>query len=205
MVRIQIIRTALDLFSQYGIKSVSMDDIARAAGISKRTLYELFDDKEALLMEAMTYTYNQYEDFLSKLMSENSSALDIIMLALAEHMKKPRWYSEKFFDDLNRYPKALAMMEERKKENLEKSMKLLGRGVKEGEFRSDINYEILAHLGRDHMQMMKRPVKIFSKFSISDIYSTVAVIFLRGICTDKGREKLELYILKYKIEKDASA
>ena len=46
MIKEQIINTAFDLFSQYGIKSVSMDDVAKAAGISKRTLYESFEDKE---------------------------------------------------------------------------------------------------------------------------------------------------------------
>mgnify|MGYP002236615387 FL=1 len=48
MIKEQIINTAFDLFSQYGIKSVSMDDVAKAAGISKRTLYESFEDKETL-------------------------------------------------------------------------------------------------------------------------------------------------------------
>ena len=51
MIKEQIINTAFDLFSQYGIKSVSMDDVAKAAGISKRTLYESFEDKETLLIE----------------------------------------------------------------------------------------------------------------------------------------------------------
>ena len=46
MTKEQVMTTALDMFSQYGIKSVSMDDIARNTGISKRTIYEFFDDKE---------------------------------------------------------------------------------------------------------------------------------------------------------------
>ena len=53
MIKEQIINTAFDLFSQYGIKSVSMDDVAKAAGISKRTLYESFEDKETLLIEGI--------------------------------------------------------------------------------------------------------------------------------------------------------
>lgn len=49
----QIMMTALDLFSQHGIKSVSMDDLARNMGISKRTIYEFFEDKETLLAEGI--------------------------------------------------------------------------------------------------------------------------------------------------------
>ena len=55
MIKEQIINTAFDLFSQYGIKSVSMDDVAKAAGISKRTLYESFEDKETLLIEGIDH------------------------------------------------------------------------------------------------------------------------------------------------------
>ena len=54
--------TALDLFSQYGIKSVSMDDIARNIGISKRTIYEFFEDKETLLQEAIKSYNNSIEN-----------------------------------------------------------------------------------------------------------------------------------------------
>ena len=57
MIKEQIINTAFDLFSQYGIKSVSMDDVAKAAGISKRTLYESFEDKETLLIEGIDHNY----------------------------------------------------------------------------------------------------------------------------------------------------
>ena len=53
MTKEQVMTTALDMFSQYGIKSVSMDDIARNTGISKRTIYEFFEDKETLLQEAI--------------------------------------------------------------------------------------------------------------------------------------------------------
>ena len=49
--------TAFNLFSQYGIKNVSMDDIAHNMNISKRTIYELFDNKETLLIESMDINY----------------------------------------------------------------------------------------------------------------------------------------------------
>ena len=51
--RERIIDTALNSFATHGIKSITMDDIAAALGISKRTLYEVFSDKETLLMECL--------------------------------------------------------------------------------------------------------------------------------------------------------
>ena len=67
MTKEQVMTTALDMFSQYGIKSVSMDDIARNTGISKRTIYEFFEDKETLLQEAIKYHNNTMRKILSEL------------------------------------------------------------------------------------------------------------------------------------------
>ena len=64
MTKEQVMTTALDMFSQYGIKSVSMDDIARNTGISKRTIYEFFEDKETLLQEAIKYHNNTMRKYL---------------------------------------------------------------------------------------------------------------------------------------------
>ena len=55
----QIMLTAFDLFSEHGIKNVSMDDIAHSTSMSKRTLYELFEDKETLLMQCLSMSYNK--------------------------------------------------------------------------------------------------------------------------------------------------
>jgi AcrR family transcriptional regulator len=65
--RRDVTEIALDLFSRNGIKSVSMDSIARRANISKRTLYEYFEDKEALLSEALEYNYKVYVDLVNRL------------------------------------------------------------------------------------------------------------------------------------------
>ena len=58
VIKEQIMLTAFDLFSEHGIKNVSMDDIAHNASISKRTLYELFEDKETLLTECINLSYH---------------------------------------------------------------------------------------------------------------------------------------------------
>ena len=63
MLKDQILITAFDLFSQYGVKSVSMDDIAHKMGISKRTIYESFKDKEMLLVEGIIINNNRLKLF----------------------------------------------------------------------------------------------------------------------------------------------
>ena len=92
--------TAFDLFSEHGIKNVSMDDIAHNMSVSKRTLYELFEDKETLLTECISLNYAQMRQSIKQLESEPITALEVALLFYEELMKRPRWFNRKFYDDL---------------------------------------------------------------------------------------------------------
>jgi len=195
----QIITTALDLFSQYGIKSVSMDDIARNLSISKRTLYGFFEDKETLLVEGLKYRNKQLENYLNQLEKEPHTTVDIILLFYDEILKRPRWYSQKFYEDLKKYPKAIENKEDEKEKFNEKCLLLFNRGIKEGVFQKEINFEIVALLAKEQLKMVP-PSKSFSKHSNSEVYSTVFLTFLRGICTEKGRVILDRWIIKKQMQ-----
>lgn len=196
MTKEQIMTTALDLFSQYGIKSVSMDDIARNMSISKRTIYEFFDDKENLLLEAIRYYNNGMRNTLEELEKGPYSAVEVLILFYEEFMKHPRWYNKKYYDDLKRYPKALGQAEKDKADFAKRCIKLLSRGEKEGVFQKDLNIEILALLAKEQLKMI-RPSKTFLNHSVAEVFRTVLFTFLRGICTEKGLVTLERYALKH--------
>ncbi len=189
----QIIIMAFDLFSQYGIKSVSMDDIARNMSISKRTLYGFFDDKETLLVEGLEYTNNRLKKILEQLEKEPYTAVDVILLFYEELMKRPRWYSKKFYEDLKRFPKASERKENEKEEYINACTRLFNRGVKEEVFQQEVNFEIVGLLAKEQLKML-HPSKSFSKHSNTEVYTTVLTTFLRGICTDKGRKILDKWI-----------
>lgn len=186
----QILMVAFNLFSQYGIKGVSMDDIARTAAVSKRTLYGFFDDKESLLMEGLAKTYKNLFTFLSKVESGPLTSIDIVLLMYEEFMKRPPLVSPKFYDDLKKFPKALETRETERTKMIAAYMRLYKRGVKEGVFQTGINFGILALLVKEQLKITPLP-ESFSKHSCSEVYETVLITFLRGICTDKGREVLE--------------
>lgn len=188
--REQIISTAFDLFSQYGIKSVSMDDIARNVGISKRTLYTMFADKEALLIAGINNTNSRLVVMWDDLEKSDFTAIDIVILLHEEMMKTPRWYSKKFYEDLKKYPTALAEKEKQKNVYSDRCMNLLNRGIKEGVIREGLNLEILAILAKEQVKMA-HPSKSFSRHSNRDVYNTVLITFLRGISTGKGNEILD--------------
>lgn len=186
---------AFDLFSQYGIKSVSMDDIAQNMSVSKRTIYEFFKDKETLLIEAISLNYNKLRIYLEKLEKEPITVVDVILLFYEEFMRHPRWFNRKFYDDLKRYPKALERAEKDKGHVGEKCMQLFQRGIKEGVFEPHVNFEIVALLAKEQAKMI-RPSNAFSNHSAGEVYYTVLYTFLRGISTKKGIAILDRYALK---------
>lgn len=190
-----IINTAFDLFSQYGIKNVSMDDVAKASGISKRTLYESFENKEALLHEGIELGMDLIKQNLESLEKGSFNALEVILLFYEGMMKDPRWFDEKFYEDIKKYPKVKQMIESNEDMMCGKCMELLGRGVKEDVFMEGINFEIIALLSKDRTKML-RPSSTFSKYSVTEVYDTVLMIFLRGISTEKGRAILDRFALK---------
>ena len=196
MTKEQVMTTALDMFSQYGIKSVSMDDIARNTGISKRTIYEFFEDKETLLQEAIKYHNNTMRKILSELEKGPFTALDVFVLFYEEFMKHPRWYIKRYYVDVIRYPKAVEQAEKDIADFTTRCIKLLNRGGKEGVFQKDLNIEILALLAKEQLKMIQ-PSKAFVNHSVTEVFQTVLFTFLRGICTEKGMVILERYALKH--------
>ena len=151
MTKEQVMTTALDMFSQYGIKSVSMDDIARNTGISKRTIYEFFEDKETLLQEAIKYHNNTMRKILSELEKGPFTALDVFVLFYEEFMKHPRWYIKRYYDDLKRYPKAV---EQEEKETEQRPIYIVIQGAEKRE--NEIAQEVARELDKRGYGKKKR-------------------------------------------------
>lgn len=157
IVKAQIIQTAFDLFAQYGIKSISMDMIAHSIGISKRTVYEYFNDKETLLIEGINFYKEKIRNAAEKAFRTNDSVLKAILFFYKELLRNPRWYSPKFFDDLKKFPLATDQMNELRN-NFSKGCSLLyQKGVDSGIFIKDLNFEIIALLAKSRSSCNNRP------------------------------------------------
>ena len=191
----EIILGALDLFSRYGVKGVSMDQIARNSNISKRTLYEFFEDKETLLSEALEFNYVEHINLIKRLEQDSDSVIDLFFYFYEKIMEMPRWYTPKFYDDIKKYPRAKEVRDQQKQIFHEIFSGWLKKGVVEGVFVGDVNFEILVCFAKTYAKMI-RPSQAFSQFSSKDVYNTLILVFLRGICTAKGNERLERHIRK---------
>jgi Transcriptional regulator len=192
-----ITTAATQLFSRNGIKRVSMDDVARKANVSKRTLYEFFKDKEALLMDVLEKLREPITEHYNLLERSTGTALDILLFFYEKIMERPVWLCNDFFEDIKRYPNAFQLLIDNKRKFLIKIIELLKRGEKENVFMSDVNYDIISLMAQQHLTQVE-PSEIFTKYTHEEVSNTFFYIFLRGICTDTGREILEKFVLKIK-------
>ena len=100
-----IVETAHTLFIERGIKDVKMDDIAAELSISKRTIYELFNDKEQLLREVLRLQYEKMQERGKEVIRNSSDILEIILKLYNLHFKLLKKVNSKFFSELNKYEK----------------------------------------------------------------------------------------------------
>ena len=197
-VREHIIAQASDLFFHRGIKDVKMDDITHEIGISKRTVYELFADKEELLHESLKYIHkNIHRIGRQKIRETSNNTLDVLLTLYYIYFEMLKKANKNFFLDLKRYPKITEYQKTKEKRNSDKFKKWIQKGVKEGLFREDANSDIILYILRrdiEHITISNE----FSNYSIDELGRSFILFYLRGIATSKGQEIIENFIKKQK-------
>ena len=188
--RERIVETAMKAFAAHGIRAVKMDDIARQLGISKRTLYELYENKEAVLCEGVRSYHSKREQRMMALIQCGKSVIDIVLEAYRQRLEELRGTSPLFYDDLKKYPSVLKMLEDNKKRNHQRFVDFLHRGVEEGYFRGDLDYDIVPlmfdAIGR---YIMLR--ELYRQFDLEQVFKSLVFTSLRGICTAMGAKALD--------------
>jgi len=188
--RERIVETAMKAFAAHGIRAVKMDDIARQLGISKRTLYELYENKEAVLCEGVRSYHSKREQRMMALVQCGKSVIDIVLEAYRQRLEELRGTSPLFYDDLKKYPSVLKMLEDNKKRNHQRFVDFLHRGVEEGYFRGDLDYDIVPlmfdAIGR---YIMLR--ELYRQFDLEQVFKSLVFTSLRGICTAMGAKALD--------------
>mgnify|MGYP000162272048 FL=1 len=189
--REQILKVATREFTTIGVKSVKMDDIARKLKISKRTLYEIYDNKEQLLLESVARRIHEFDATLERFDSSGEKqVIDIILEFYRLQMEELRDMNPVYYEDLHKYPRVMSFLEQVNKEHKAHSKDFFKRGVLEGYFRNDFNYELISLLGNNVMQNVMES-KLYNTYSLQDIFRNVVMLFIRGLCTAKGIQELD--------------
>ena len=195
--RERIIMTSTEAFTSKGIKSITMDDIAAALGISKRTLYEVFADKETLLKESILKIQQDRDKYLQEVYEHSSNVLEVILAVFQKSIEIFHKTNKRFFEDIKKYPKVYAMMQDRRDSDSEKTMFFFKSGVEQGIFRSDVNFAIVNLLVREQFDVLLN-TDICSEYPFIEVYESIMFTYIRGISTEKGAKVLEDFIQEYR-------
>lgn len=193
-----IVETALGLFLKQGVRATTMDQISDQLGISKKTLYEHFASKEALMEACAEALLSRTEAEVQLLRQQHTSNALLAMAATASYAYRMlASMNPILFLELRRLPlslrrSVLGRIQQIITENLTHSLR---QGIAEGTFRADVPLHLLPLwfsyvvayivLNPDFTQA--------AGLSVADAYAESLLLFLYGISTEKGRALLETY------------
>lgn len=185
----RILTEAADLFFRYGIRNITMDDIAEKLGISKRTIYETFKDKNELLINCFEeYSKERYE-VNEEIIKNSQNILAAICSFIQRGAVALDLLNPAFFSDMRKYHKDIWIMasQQQNEKNYNLAYRLLRKGINEGVFRKDINIDIVVRIILAQINLLVDN-EVFSsdKYSRSEVFKNMVINFIRGIASDRG-------------------
>lgn len=191
-----IIQEASKLFLQLGFKTVTMDDLAVSLGISKKTLYIHFENKQQLVYEVAQAIFEKITKDILKIKESCSNPIEEFHFMRLEAMKylgnektSPNYQLQKH------YPKIYMDLRTKEYQYLGKMVRdSLQNGINSGLFRAGIDLEFVSRLHINGMRGI-RDIEIFpiEQFKIEELFENYLDYHLRAIITPKGYETLTLF------------
>lgn len=189
----RITEQACQLFTTHGIKAVTMDDVARQLAISKRTLYEIFGTKEALLLAIIVDYRKKHGELLREKLAGCSDVMDILLVVYRDKIEEFRHVNPLFYSELSHYPQLLQGLQSDREEQRRQFLKFMERGISEGYFRQDINYTLVEQLFNELGRYLMKS-ELYRHHDIEDLFRNVIFVTLRGLCTTKGVQRLDQFL-----------
>jgi AcrR family transcriptional regulator len=192
----RIIEEAAVMFRTYGIRAVTMDMLANQMGISKRTIYEVFNDKDELLTGVLKWMTVKQRGLMEKVMSESENVIEAIFKILTIMMDHFQNMSPSFQMDMKRYHHDIIEKLDVVNElpYVSNNVLIIERGIKEGVFRKDIDVEIINKCMLEVAKITNdRDLFPPDSFPSKDVIRNVYLNYLRGLCTQKGLDLIDYY------------
>lgn len=202
--RDHIIDQAMEMFAAQGIKAVRMDDIACTLGVSKRTLYEQFGDKEGLLLLAMNRYFERLQQRYAELAASARNVLEEMFMVLGEVMASSE-VTNRMATNLKKFYPAVhdKLASEFMRKRAEELRLRLEKGISEGLFVRSINIELaISVLYYTASAIVRRDLVIPKGMSEREAFVQIVSNFFRGISTARGAELIDDYLTRYQLSTD---
>jgi AcrR family transcriptional regulator len=187
---------AKNLFMNYGIRSVSMDDIAVGLGMSKKTIYQWFKDKDELVDAIVEDDIRDIQRDCQVCLEESANAIEEIFLTIDRMIVHMRNMNPTILYDLHKFHfQSFRKFTDHKNRYLKQVVATnLRRGMAEGLYREKINVEILSRYRLESMMMpFNQDIFPATEFNMFDITMALIENFLFGVVSLKGYGLIEQY------------
>lgn len=196
-VKVRIAEKAYELFNRYGIRSVSMDDIATQLGMSKKTLYQYYADKDELVSAVFTTLLEGNKSNCCRAEQQSEDALHEVFLGFDRVQEMFSNMNPSVLFDMEKYhPSSFRIFQEYQNGFLYKMITAnLQRGIKEGLYREGLDIDILTRF-RIHSVMLPFDPDVFpsNRSQLVHIEQVLLEHFLYGITTPKGQKLIQKYL-----------
>lgn len=173
----KILEAATPMFYQHGIRKVKMDDIAKRLRISKRTVYEIYADKEDLLLEVLQRSDEANRQKMKRLDVPGTNVIDIIILFFKQKAEEISRINPVFFEDMQRYPKLLEFFRKRRKRQGVETQDFIRRGIDEGYFLTDINFDLVVMVADASVQFIMSNY-LYKKYNFKELLRTFMLFYI---------------------------
>jgi AcrR family transcriptional regulator len=197
----EIITGVARLYNKYGIKSITMDDVARELGISKKTLYTFFSDKSALVSDVIDYLIKEKTDIFEQQKKGRENAVEELLFIFRYYLSIIKDFNPSLEFDLKKYyPKIYKRVKKLKRQGItENTLANLKRGKKEGYFRPELNEDFITRLYLLRIESLPES-DLFSQEEIfsQDLFQEMFFYHLYGVLSEKGVAYLKEHKKKLK-------
>ena len=190
----RIIDYAMSEFYKRGVRAVKMDEISQGLHVSKRTVYEIFGDKEELLLAGLKIKSLEMREKLETYSCNVAhNVVDIIGYFYKLQMEVNSMVGVAFYEEIHRMPRVIEFFNQEHEREFADRVKFLKAGVEEGLFRQDIDYSLTMELLSASMSEIMRN-QIYKKYSMQQIFDNFFLVIIRGFCTERGAALLNKVI-----------
>ena len=188
----QIIESALKHFLQHGIRKITIQKLVLPLGISTKTMYRYFNDKQELLEECLKVHYRESDKGVLRLMDRSPNVVVSICQIYLKAVDRDFGINHLFYDDLNYYyPDVQDKVMREQHRAFEIITAMIEQGKNEGYFLTYLKPPVVLETLMELYTSVTR-YGVYKEFAMRrELIKQTIIIYLRGICTDKGIQVMD--------------
>lgn len=176
----------------HGLKSTTMDSLAAKLQMSKRTLYEIFSNKNEMISVALNKMHQRQVKIYQNIFSNSSNTMEALIKCLLANRDMMSNMSVDFFKDLKDFSDEMKESEEIGRRHFSVIVNILNKGAEEGFIRKDVNFIVSCRMLGIQMESLKRMEELFPPdITLLEVYDSISTAFLRSLSTQKGLELMD--------------